>query len=135
MSVTRMFVSAAVISVILAFGTWQTARAFPLVQRSTNSGGSDAQRLGPGIVSPKAVKQVKAEYPPEAKKAKIQGTVVAEVRIDTDGLVQEPRVVKSIPQLDAAAIAAVRQWKFTPALKNGKPVPVLVDITIRFTLK
>jgi protein TonB len=54
--------------------------------------------------------------------------------VGKDGKVKDTKVVKSIPMLDAAAVAAVKQWVFKPALSNNKPVAVWVAVPVRFTL-
>jgi protein TonB len=78
---------------------------------------------------------VRPAYPPEAQSANVQGVVILEVSIDTEGNVRSARVLRSIPILDAAAIAAVEQWKFAPTLLNGAPVPVIMTVTVNFTLQ
>jgi protein TonB len=72
-------------------------------------------------------------YPPEAQAARVQGIVIAEIRIGEDGRVADARVLRSIPLLDTAALDAVRQWH-TPTMLNGAPVPVLMTVTVNFTL-
>jgi TonB family protein len=57
-----------------------------------------------------------------------------EARIGEDGSVEDARVLRSIPLLDQAAIDAVMQWRFRPTLLNGKPVPVIMTVTVNFTL-
>jgi len=49
-------------------------------------------------------------------------------------MVRATRVLKSIPQLDAAAVRAVRKWRFQPALSDGKPVVVWVAVPVKFSL-
>ncbi len=67
---------------------------------------------------------------------KIEGEVIMECVVKADGKVGDVRIVTSLdPDLDQAAIDAARQWEFDPGTKNGKPVDVLVTITIAFTLK
>jgi protein TonB len=61
--------------------------------------------------------------------------VIIEAIIGPDGRVQEAKVLRSIPLLDAAALDAVRQWQFTPTLLNGVPVPVIMTVTVNFTLQ
>ena len=56
-----------------------------------------------------------------------------EATIGPDGKVGDAKVVRSIPMLDQAALDAVRQWEYTPTLLNGKPVPVVVTVTINFS--
>jgi TonB family protein len=93
-------------------------------------------RLGKNVAPPPAAKKsVKAEYPDEARAARIQGEVTLETIIDNDGKVAAVRVIRSVPGLDGAAIAAAKQWEFTPALLNGTPTPVLMTMVMTFTLK
>ena len=92
-------------------------------------------RAGGNIPPPRKVYEVKPIYPAEAMDAKVQGVVVVDCTIATDGSVSDARVVQSVPMLDDAALAAVRQWRFTPTLLNGEPVPIEVTLTINFTLK
>ena len=64
----------------------------------------------------------------------MQGVVIIEATIGPNGKVQEAKVLRSIPLLDAAALDAVRQWEFTPTLLNGVPVPVIMTVTVNFTV-
>jgi periplasmic protein TonB len=81
------------------------------------------------------VRNVYPVYPADAQEAKVQGVVIIEARIERDGTVSRARVLKSIPELDDAAVEAVRQWEFTPTLLNGAPVPVIMTVTVNFTLQ
>ena len=81
---------------------------------------------------PEAIHRIAPEYPDEAKRAGISGTVIVQCLVKKDGAVGETRIVKSIPALDAAAIAAVKQWRFKPALAKGEPVAVWVAVPVRF---
>ena len=83
----------------------------------------------------KKVKDVQPTYPPIAQSARVQGVVILEATIGPDGRVQDVRVLRSIPLLDAAAIEAVRQWVYTPTLLNNVPVPVIMTVTVNFTLR
>ena len=74
-------------------------------------------------------------YPDVAEKARVQGVVICEVLIRPDGTVADARVLRSIPLLDQAAVDAVRQWVFTPTLLNGNAVPVIMTVTVNFTLE
>ncbi len=73
-------------------------------------------------------------YSPEAAAAGIEGVVVAQVVIDTEGKVTDAKVVQSIPLLDDEALRAVRNWHFAPTLVNGQPVPVRMNVNVNFTL-
>ena len=84
---------------------------------------------------PVPTKKVNAVYPQEAKDKHIEGNVELDVTVGTDGHVKDVAVKKSIPELDAAAVAAIRQWEFRPGRAKGKPVDVVCTVTIAFTLK
>ena len=92
----------------------------------------DALRVGGEIKPPRKIKDVKPVYPPAAREAGIAGVVILEVKIGTDGRIEEGRVLKSIPLLDEAALDAVKQWQFEPTLMNGAPVPLIMTVTINF---
>jgi protein TonB len=61
--------------------------------------------------------------------------VILEAVIAEDGRVRDVRVLRSIQLLDQAAIDAVRQWRFTPTLLNGVPVPIVMTVTVNFELQ
>jgi periplasmic protein TonB len=84
--------------------------------------------------APRLLRLVKPEYPQDAFVKKVQGVVYVEILIDANGRVVRTRVTRSIPLLDAAAIAAVRQWVFAPAVKGGQPVATLAMAPVTFTL-
>jgi TonB family protein len=82
---------------------------------------------------PEQIRRVPAKYPKVAEMANVEGTVVIEAVIDEHGRVTKPRVLKSIPLLDAAALEAVRQWEFAPAQRDG--VPVTAKLSVAFALR
>ena len=92
-------------------------------------------RAGGSIPPPRKVYDVKAVYPAAAIEAQVQGVVIIECTVGTDGSVTDTNIVQSIPLLDHAAVESVRQWRYTPTLLNGEPVPVIVTVTVSFTLK
>ena len=92
-------------------------------------------RVGPTIRQPQKIKHVDPIYPQAALLARIQGTVIIEATIGTDGRVMNARVLRQVAQLDQAALDAVRQWEFTATLLNGVPVPVIMTVTVTFTLQ
>ena len=95
---------------------------------------SSAVRVGSFLVSPQKTKDVKPVYPPTALASHVQGIVILEATIGTGGKVEDAKVIRSIPLLDQAALDAVRQWEFTPTLLNGVPVPVIITLTVNFSL-
>jgi protein TonB len=80
------------------------------------------------------VYDVAPKYPPEAGRARIEGTVVLLAVIGKDGTVEDVSVVKGLPMLAQAAIEAVKQWRYRPYLVNGEPVEIDSQITINFNL-
>ena len=102
--------------------------------RRASAGGPVPLRVGGGIAPPKKTLDVKPEYPQVAMDARVQGVVIIECTLDTEGVVTDTRVVRSIPLLDQAAVDAVRQWRYTPTRLNGEAVPVIVTVTVNFTL-
>jgi TonB family protein len=112
----------------------------PLVPGDAGSKGqpqaAGVYKPGDGVSAPVMVKEVKPQYSPEAKKAKIEGSVTLECVVQTDGAVGEVHVTKSLdPGLDQEAIKAAKQWRFEPGTKDGKPVPVVITLEMTFTLR
>jgi protein TonB len=73
-------------------------------------------------------------YPEFARQARVGGRVIVEATIDERGYVTDARVLQSQPLLDAAALVALKQWRYTPTLLNGVPVKILMTITFNFSL-
>lgn len=92
-------------------------------------------RVGGVIRTPIKVRDVSPVYPAMAQAARVEGIVILEATIGIDGQVVNARVLRSVPLLDQAALAAVRQWQFTPTLLNGAPVPVVMSVTVSFVLR
>ncbi|MCE9670162.1 energy transducer TonB [Myxococcus stipitatus] len=101
-------------------------------------GTGDALGLKQVLRPPAVLKQVTPDYPRRARNEGIQGLVLVRIIIGTDGEVepQHTRVIRSIPALDEAAIAAVNRWRFSPAIgHHGRPVRVIVELPVQFSLK
>jgi periplasmic protein TonB len=92
-------------------------------------------RVGGNIKAPAKIKHVSPVYPPIAQSARVAGMVIIEATIGADGRVKDVKILKSIPLLDQAALDAVKQWTFTPTTLNGVPVPVIMTVTVNFTLQ
>jgi periplasmic protein TonB len=92
-------------------------------------------RVGGAIKAPRKVRHVSPVYPAIAQSAHVEGIVIIDATIGADGRVQDAHVRRGHPLLDQAALDAVRQWTFTPTLLNGVPVPVIMTVTVRFTLR
>jgi protein TonB len=91
-------------------------------------------RVGGDVTEPAKLRHVPPVYPGIAIRARVQGTVVLECRVSPQGKVTAVSVVRGIPLLDEAAIAAVKQWLYAPTLRHGVPVPVLMTVTVHFGL-
>src|SRR5688572_14609016 len=93
-------------------------------------------RPGSGVEPPRLLREVKAEYTDEARRRGITGDVLLEIIVRRDGSVGEITVLQGRGAgLDQRAVAAVRQWKFSPARRRGEPVDVLVEVAVEFTLR
>jgi TonB family protein len=97
-------------------------------------GGQAPVRVGGSIKPPAKTRDVKPIYPEIAMNARVQGVVIIEVTIDQTGNVAQGRVLRGQPLLDLAALEAVNQWQFVPTLLNGVAVPVIMTVTVNFTL-
>ena len=91
-------------------------------------------RVASRVVEANLIRDVAPQYPPEAGRARIEGTVVLLAVIGADGSVKDVRVEDGLPILAQAAIDAVKQWRYKPYLVDGEPVEVDSRITINFTL-
>jgi protein TonB len=91
-------------------------------------------RVAARVVEANLIHDVTPQYPPEAGRARLEGTVLLMAVIGKDGSVKDVRVESGLPILAQAAIDAVRQWRYKPYLIDGQPVEVDSRITINFTL-
>lgn len=89
-------------------------------------------RIGGGVPAPQKMVDVPPVLPDAAARAGVRGVVILEITVAPDGTVRNPRVLRSIPLLDAAALDAVRQWRYSPPMVNGTPVPVVMTVSIPF---
>jgi periplasmic protein TonB len=96
---------------------------------------STAVIVGGAIKPPSRIKYVTPTYPAIARSAGVQGVVIIQAVIGTDGTVEHAEVVRSHPLLAEAALSAVRAWEYTPTLLNGRPTAVIMTVTVQFTLK
>ncbi|HXG72662.1 MAG TPA: TonB family protein [Gemmatimonadaceae bacterium] len=92
-------------------------------------------RTGGQIRNPAKTRDVRPAYPAIAVASRVEGRVMIEAIIGVDGRVKHAKILRSIPLLDQSALAAVMQWQFTPTLLNGVPVPVIMTVTVNFTLQ
>ena len=99
-----------------------------------NTGGG-VRQVGGGVSAPSLVYKVEAEFSEEARKAKMSGVVTVGFIVDEKGNVIRAHVIRGLGMgLDEKAIEAVRQYRFKPAMENGKPVKVEVNVEVNFQI-
>lgn len=91
-------------------------------------------RVSQGVAQGFLVHEVKPVYPPLARQARIQGTVMLQALIGKDGRIENLQLISGHPMLSPAAIEAVRHWRYRPYTLNGEPVEVETAITVNFVL-
>src|SRR5580698_5836377 len=91
-------------------------------------------RVSQGVSQGLLVRRVQPNYPPLARQARIQGSVLLQAEISKTGDIQNLRLISGHPMLAPSAIEAVKQWKYKPYLLNGEPVEVETTVTVNFTL-
>jgi TonB family protein len=105
-------------------------------QGSGGGTGGGPYQPGSGIEPPVLVREVRASYTTEARRRALEGDVVLEVVVGREGRVTSARVLQGLGAgLDERALDAVRQWRFTPARRQGVPVDVVVTVSVEFTLR
>ncbi|MBI2570596.1 MAG: energy transducer TonB [Candidatus Schekmanbacteria bacterium] len=95
-------------------------------------------RLTAEMEKPQIIKRVQPDYPAMARKAGIEGVVILECVINVNGRVEKVKVLRSMGKtgMDESATSAVKQWEFTPAKSStGVPIPVIMNLTVSFTLR
>ena len=97
---------------------------------------SSAESICDEITHPVVVEKIDPKYPPEAREEKVMGMVTVETVITEEGVVDEIQVLESPDdRLSAAAVEAISQWRFEPALCDGEPVEVYYNLTVNFRLQ
>jgi protein TonB len=93
-------------------------------------------RVGGEIQAPEKLVHVNPQYPELARRARLSGIVILEATIDREGNVVGVNVLRGLGLgLDEAAVNAVSEWKYTPTFYNGRPVEVLMTVTVQFQLQ
>jgi TonB family protein len=138
MSKKRLGLSVAAVAGVVALTAAWAGWSFPLQAPPTahHSGPfGDVYRVGDGVSSPRLVYKIEPQYTDEARDAKLQGSVVLGIEIGPDGFVQDVQVRRGIGLgLDENAMDAVRQWEFSPAFKDGRPVAVMATVEVNYRL-
>jgi TonB family protein len=107
----------------------------PVVKKQEIAPGS-LVTLGPGVTPPKSIKKTYAKYPNAARERRVQGTVQMSILVSETGKVLDVKLVKSAHTLlDEVSLAAVRDWIFEPATKEGVPVKVWIPVSMTYQFK
>ena len=94
------------------------------------------RRVDGSVSVPQVIHHVPPEFSEEARKEKFGGVVVVGLIVDTNGLPQQVHVLRGVGHgLDEKAVEAVRHYRFHPAMENGKPVPVQVNVEVNFQIR
>jgi TonB family protein len=96
---------------------------------------SEPIRVGADVQESKLIRRVDPVYPELAKRARVQGKVVLMITVNAEGYVTDVQVISGHPLLSETAVAAVRQWRYSPTLLNGQAVPVIATVTVIFNLQ
>jgi TonB family protein len=113
-----------------------------VAQAPPQAGGSEAAppvrsepiKLGNNVMESRLIRRVAPIYPELAKRARVSGRVVLQIAVNETGDVTDTNVMSGHPLLNDAAVTAVKQWKYSPTLLNGRPVPVIATVTVVFML-
>jgi TonB family protein len=124
-------------SMMLSLPIQEPASPAPVTraEASPPPGGSIRTIDGQRIKEPKKTKHVSPEWPTNARRAGLTGSVVLECVVGLDGRVETVKVLKGARSLADAASVAVRKWRYTTTELDGKPVPVIMTVTVNFTLQ
>lgn len=89
--------------------------------------------MGKAVTMPRSIYAPNPSYTESARRAKVSGDVLLQIVVGSDGRVKEAKVLRSLePSLDASALEAVRTWKFEPAVKDGHPVALRIQVSTSF---
>lgn len=135
----------AILAACVAFGMGTCASALALrtyvyAPSVEGSGKTASKKTAPasvpaGVMAERILKQTMPIYPPAAKKAKIEGSVLLDAVIGKDGTIENLKAVSGPRELQQSALDAVRQWTYKPYLVNGDPVEVETTITVTYSLR
>ncbi len=118
---------------LLICGCVVAQKRLPISPGPPQTSGEPTYRVGGGVSAPRAIVMPDPEYPKEAVKGHQPGSIVLVLIVGSNGEVRYLKVVRGIsPEIDQAATEAVKKWKFKPALKDGKPVAVQIEVQLDF---
>ncbi len=114
----------------VGFGTGQMVETFEAAVPAPGRQAAGAGRVLQAM--PRIVQRVPPVWPQAARDADVRGMVILQADVTTDGTVRDARVLRGVAMLNAAAVEAVRQWRFEPAGSDGRPDPVTVTVMVQF---
>jgi TonB family protein len=127
--------------VVMGIGTCASAVALHVdAAARTNDSGAQTPRpkkitVSAEVMAGNSQTKVTPVYPPDAKKARIQGTVVLKTTVGSDGKVEDVEAVSGPKELQQSALDAVRQWTYKPYLLNGEPIEVETQVSVIYSLE
>lgn len=117
---SRVAIAVLAVSIVPVLAAFQATEPYP---------------VGNGVSAPVPIYKPEPQYPQEGKDAHAEGPVGLSLVVDQNGVPVQVTVTQPLqPSLDAAAVAAIEKWRFTPGMKDGKPVPVGATIVVQFKL-
>ncbi len=97
--------------------------------------GEAVYKVGKEVTPPRIIKSPDPKYPKSARKEQIEGTVVLWLIVNSQGSPEQIKVQRALGHdLDQSAVDAVNRWKFVPAMKDGAPVPVMINVEVNFRM-
>jgi TonB family protein len=100
-----------------------------------SQGGNEVFQIGDGVTAPRVISPVGATYTDEARTAKLDGKIVLFVEITSAGVVENVVVLQKMGKgMDESAVRAIKQWKFSPATKDGRPVAGVMTVEMNFSM-
>ena len=133
--ISRFHLLGALMALLVCGAAAQTASPSGNSSPPTQIEGSGVYRVGGDVTPPKATYAPDPSYSEAARQATYQGTVVLWLVVSAEGIPERIKVQRALGMgLDEEAIRAVKQWRFEPATKDGKPVPVMINVEVNFTL-
>ncbi len=95
----------------------------------------EPRRVSNGVQNSRLIHKIDPSYPELAKRARVSGIVLLQVTVDERGLVAAIKLIRGHPLLNQSAIDAVSQWRYSPTLLSGEPLPVIATVTVNFVLR
>ncbi len=107
--------------------------ASPASQVPPEYNGEPLRKIGGSVSTPTIIFQMEPKYSEEARQAKFNGIVLVNLVVDQNGVPQNVHVLRGVGMgLDEKAVEAIQQYKFKPAIENGEPVPVSLNVEVNF---